>query len=52
MDGEIAAQGLKPGTAKYIAYVKENLQDARDEMDNLLGQFFTEYRTGKPRSFK
>ena len=25
MDGDVPAQGLKPGTAKYIAYVKENL---------------------------
>jgi len=52
MDNEIAAEGLQPGTAKYIDYVKRNLQGGRDEMDYVLGQFFTEYRTGKPRSFK
>jgi Domain of unknown function (DUF4157) len=52
MDKEIAAAGLKPGTAKYSEYVKRNLQDGRDEIDYVLGQFFTEYRTGKPRSFR
>ncbi|WP_166359398.1 eCIS core domain-containing protein [Pseudomonas akapageensis] len=52
IDKEIAAKGLKPGTAKYNEHVKKNLQEARDELDYVLGQFFTEYRTGKPRSFK
>jgi hypothetical protein len=52
MDNEIARQGLQPGTPEYIAYVKRNLQDGRDEMDYVLGQFFTEYRTGKPRSYR
>jgi hypothetical protein len=52
MDKEITAAGLKPGTPEYTAYVKANLEAGRAEMDYVLGQFFTEYRTGKPRSFK
>lgn len=52
MNEEIKAAGLKPGTPKYIEYVKTNLVNGRNEIDDVLGQFFTEYRTGRPRSFK
>src|SRR5262249_42026157 len=40
MDEEIAAMGLSPRTAEYTEYVKINLQNARDEIDYVLGQFF------------
>jgi len=52
IDEEIAAKKLKPGTQAYNNFVKRNLIDARDELDYVLGQFFSEYRTGRPRSFK
>jgi hypothetical protein len=52
MDREIQAKGLTPGTKQYKRFVSDNLTEARREIDELLGQFFTEYRTGRPRSFE
>jgi hypothetical protein len=52
IDEEIASGKLQPGTQNYNDFVERNLIDARNELDYVLGQFFTEYRTGRPRSFK
>jgi hypothetical protein len=52
IDREINTRGLLPGTSAYDEFVTTNLIDARDEIDYVLGQFFTEYRTGRPRSFR
>lgn len=52
LDDQIARRGLEPGTKAYRDYVRRYLTDARDEIDYVLGQFFTEYRTGRPRSFE
>ncbi|MGD1919706.1 MAG: hypothetical protein ACFCAD_12920 [Pleurocapsa sp.] len=52
LDAEIQRQKLQEGTQAYRSYVKKYLSDARDEIDYLIGQFFTEYRTGKPRNFQ
>ncbi len=51
MDRELEVRQLTPGTEPYNRFVRDNLTQARDEIDHLLGQFFTEYRTGRPRSF-
>jgi hypothetical protein len=45
-------QGLTPVMLRYRILVREFLIDARDEIDYLLGQFFSEYRSGLPRFFK
>lgn len=52
LDDQIAHRGLQPGTRTHRDYVRQYLANARDEIDHVLGQFFTEYRTGRPRSFK
>lgn len=52
LDTDITAQGLKPGTPEYNSYVRRYLTSARDEVDYILGQFFAEYRTGRPRSLQ
>jgi hypothetical protein len=52
IDGEISSRGLQPGTQAYNDFVRRNMEEARNELDHVLGQFFTEYRTGRPRSFK
>lgn len=52
LDAEIAQRGLTPNTQAYNDYVKRYLESARDEIDHVLGQFFKEYRSGLPRSFK
>lgn len=51
LDDEINNRGLQPGTQAYNNYVRRYLETARDEIDYVLGQFFAEYRTGRPRSF-
>ena len=51
LDRQIADQGLVPGTRAYNDYVQRYIGTARDEIDYLLGQFFSEYRSGLPRSF-
>jgi hypothetical protein len=48
---DIVARRLRPGSDTYNDYVHRYLTDARDEIDYVLGQFFTEYRTGRPRAF-
>lgn len=52
IDSELLKRGLQPGQAGYAQFVKQNLSAARDEIDYVLGQFFTEYRTGRPRAFR
>jgi len=52
IDNEVERLGLQPGTQAYNGLVRRNLIDARDEIDHVLGQFFSEYRTGRPRSFR
>lgn len=52
LDDQIAQRGLTPGTPAYNSYVRQYLTAGRDEMDHVLGQFFSEYRTGRPRSFQ
>lgn len=44
LDREIASRGLRPGTDDYNRYVRDYLKSARDEVDHVLGQFFTEKR--------
>jgi hypothetical protein len=51
MDQEIAERNLRIGTPAYVDYVRSNLSNARDEVDYVLGQFFSDYRTDKPRAF-
>ena len=46
LDQEIAQRGLKPGTQSYNDFVRRYIESARDEVDHVLGQFFTEYRSG------
>jgi hypothetical protein len=45
LDQQIVKRGLKPGTAPYNDFVRRYLVAARDEIDYLLGQFFSEYRS-------
>ncbi|WP_454085397.1 hypothetical protein [Georgenia sp. Marseille-Q6866] len=45
LDSEIAARGLQPGTAEYTDYARRYLDSGREEIDHVLGQFFTEYRS-------
>jgi hypothetical protein len=45
LDQQIATRRLKPGTAPYNDFVRRYLVAARDEIDYLLGQFFSEYRS-------
>jgi len=52
MDREIVERSLQPDTQAYEEYVRKNLEEARDEIDYVAGQFFSEYRTGRPRSFE
>lgn len=52
LDDEIVRQGLNPGTQDYNNSVRRYLTDARNEIDYVLGQFFSEYRSGLPRSFQ
>lgn len=40
LDAQIAARGLKPGTAGYNDYVRNYLTSARDEIDWSVGSFF------------
>jgi hypothetical protein len=46
LDQNIAERGLRPGTQAYNDYVRRYVESARDEIDYVLGQFFTEYRSG------
>ncbi len=52
LDQTIRRRGLTPGTPAYNNLVRRWLTSARDEIDYVLGQFFSEYRTGRPRSFQ
>ena len=51
LNREIQARGLRPNTPAYNDFVRQYLTAARAEIDYVLGQFFTEYRTGRPRAF-
>ena len=44
LDKEIASRGLRPGTDNYNRYVRDYLKSARDEVDYVLGQHFTQER--------
>jgi hypothetical protein len=46
LDQEIIQRGLQPGTQPYNDFVRRYMEDARDEIDYILRQFFTEYRSG------
>ncbi len=51
LNREIQARGLRPNTPAYNDFVRRYMTAARAEIDYVLGQFFTEYRTGRPRAF-
>jgi hypothetical protein len=42
LDDLISQHVLSPGTPQYNAFVRRYLSSARDEMDHVLGQFFSE----------
>ncbi|RYG20305.1 hypothetical protein EON82_20415 [bacterium] len=44
LDAEIARRGLTPGTPEYRTVCRRYLDSARDEIDYVMGQFFSEYR--------
>jgi hypothetical protein len=44
LDAELISRGLKPGTGEYNSLVRRWLDDARKEIDYVLGQFFSEER--------
>ncbi|MBK8209067.1 MAG: hypothetical protein IPK78_03075 [Rhodospirillales bacterium] len=44
IDREVDGLGLKPGTTSYNNFVRRNLEEARNEIDHVVGQFFTEIR--------
>jgi hypothetical protein len=46
LDQEITQHRLRPGTQSYNDFVRRYMENARDEIDYVLGQFFTEYRSG------
>jgi hypothetical protein len=52
IDQEIAIRKLIPGSTDYNKFVRSAMEDTRDTIDHVLGQFFSEYRTGRPRSFQ
>jgi hypothetical protein len=52
IDQEIAIRKLIPGSTDYNKLVRSSMEDTRDTIDHVLGQFFSEYRTGRPRSFQ
>jgi hypothetical protein len=52
IDQEIATRKLIPGSTDYNKLVRSYMEDTRDTIDHVLGQFFSEYRTGRPRSFQ
>lgn len=47
LESEIASRNLQRGTEAYNTYVRRYLTMARDEIDYLLEQFFTEFRSGR-----
>jgi hypothetical protein len=50
LDGEIAKRGLTPDTPEYNQLVRSSLSAARDTIDHVLGQFFSEQRAAmKPK---
>jgi hypothetical protein len=42
---------LARGTPQYNRFVRSYIESTRDYIDWYLGQFFSEYRTGRQRSF-
>jgi hypothetical protein len=44
LDADLARQSLKPGTPAYNRVVRAHISAARDEIDAILGQFFSEQR--------
>lgn len=51
LNREIQVRGLRPNTPVYNDFVRRYLTAARAEIDYVLGQFFTENRTGRPQVF-
>ncbi|QOJ22863.1 MAG: hypothetical protein HRU78_03690 [Gammaproteobacteria bacterium] len=51
LNREIQARRLRPNTPAYNDFVRRYLTAARAEIDYVLGQFFTENRTGRPQAF-
>jgi len=51
LDDAIQSGGLTPGTAEYDKMVRFHVENGRAEMDWSLGQFFSEYRTGRVTDF-
>jgi hypothetical protein len=51
LNGEIQARNLVPNTTEYRDFVRQYLTEAKNEIDHVLGQFFSEYRIamGLPR---
>ena len=47
LDDAIRTGGLTPGTPEYEKMVRFHIENGRAEMDWALGQFFSEYRTGR-----
>jgi len=44
LNGEIQARNLVPNTTEYREFVRHYLTEARNEIDHVLAQFFSEYR--------
>lgn len=47
IEADIAQKGLKPGSAEYRATVRWHLAQDREEIDHVLGQFFSEEGAGR-----
>jgi hypothetical protein len=44
LDRQLASRGLAPGNPGYNGFVRQYLSAARDEIDHVVGQFFSEQR--------
>lgn len=44
IDDEIARRGLQPESQTYNQFVRTNIEEAKREIDHVIGQFFTEIR--------
>jgi hypothetical protein len=44
LNAEIQARNLVPNTTEYREFVRQYLTETRNEIDHVLGQFFSEYR--------
>ncbi len=48
LDSELASRGLREGTKEYNDFCRKYLENGRQEIDEVFGQFFTEYRRSLP----